>query len=266
MTAAQSPRTRFSGTWLPDTPWIQRFERVADPSVRLVSLPHAGGSASYYLPVARALAPLVEVLAVQYPGRQSRLREPLVDDIQDLADRVFEAIRPVAAQPVALFGHSMGAIVAYEVARRLARHDYPDPVHLFVSARRAPSVYRNESLDLDDDQSLLAELRSLGGTGPEVLDDPEVLEMIMPALRADYRAIDTYRYLPGPPLNCPITILVGDSDPKASVEDMRAWRDHTTKPAELQVFRGGHFYLEEHGAQVTEMIRDRLRPAAAGGR
>jgi pyochelin biosynthetic protein PchC len=233
--------------------WTRRFHPAPDSAVRLVCLPHAGGSASFYFPVSRALSPAVDVLAVQYPGRQDRRHEPLVPDVPTLARLVAGELAGWLDRPLALFGHSLGASLAFEVARILRREH--DLVRLFASGRRAPSRFRDERVHQGSDADLIAEMRGLEGTAGSILGDEELLHMIMPAIRNDYRAAETYRYEPGPPLRCPVTALVGAADPKVTVDEARAWSQHTTGDFELEVFPGGHFYLAAHQAAVIERIR-----------
>ncbi|MGC0417602.1 thioesterase II family protein [Embleya sp. AB8] len=242
--------------------WIRRFHPASNPVPRLVSLPHAGGSASFWFPLSAALANRVEVLGVQYPGRQDRRAEPLIDDIDTLADRITAALDPWLDErvPLVLFGHSMGAILGFEVARRLRIR----PAALIVSGRRAPNRQRDERLHLLDDAGLAAELRTMSGTDASILADDEVLRMVLPALRADYRAIETYTCTPAAPLECPITVLTGDSDPKVTLDEAMAWREHTNGTFALHTFTGGHFYLTEHQAAVTARITDAI--TAATGR
>jgi pyochelin biosynthesis protein PchC len=238
--------------------WIRQFHRRPHHQYRLVCFPHAGGSASYYFPVSRMARPDIEVLALQYPGRQDRRHEKPVDDVGELADGVSGALLNWLDHPFAFFGHSMGAIVAFEVARRLQRMGHAPPVILFASARRAPSRHRHEDVHLRDDAGLIAELRRLGGTDPRVLADAELLATILPMTRSDYRAIETYRCLPGEPLSCPITVLVGDRDPQVTIAEASAWADQTTDRFELKVLPGGHFYLEQQAAAVMDIIHSAI--------
>ncbi|MFI8091855.1 thioesterase II family protein [Streptomyces sp. NPDC086080] len=241
--------------------WIRRYFPSADAAVQLVCLPHAGGSAPFYRPVAQALSPRVEVLAVQYPGRQDRRHEPMIDDLGVLADRVCEAVAAAVDRPFALFGHSMGATLAFETASRLEGRQM-FPMRVFASGRRAPSRVRDERVHLRDDDGMVAELRALSGTDQRIFGDEEILRMVLPAIRNDYRAAETYRYTPGPRLRCPITALTGDSDPKASHEEVDAWRAHTAAAFELKTYPGGHFYLVDHVPEVLRVIDERLSEPA----
>ncbi|GFH34441.1 thioesterase II family protein [Streptomyces pacificus] len=234
--------------------WLRRFHDAPQGAApRVVCFPHAGGAASWYMPLATALAPRAEVLAVQYPGRQDRRGEPLVDDVRVLARRITEVVAPLRDRPLVLFGHSMGASVAFEVATALQAGS-SDVAHLFVSGRRAPQYPHDEKVHRLDDAGVIAEVRRLAGTDSRVFDDEELVRMVLPAIRGDYRAAETYRYLPGPPLTCPVTALTGDRDPKTTVGEAAGWEERTTGPFRLRVFPGGHFFLAEHSEAVVELL------------
>ncbi|MFJ8228415.1 thioesterase II family protein [Streptomyces sp. NPDC094448] len=243
--------------------WIRRYHPAPDARTRLVCLPHAGGSASYFVPVSRALAPQVEVLAVQYPGRQDRMSEPGIPTIEELADAVTREVLPWADRPLALFGHSMGASLAYEVGLRLEAAGVA-PTGVFVSGRRAPSRFRAETVHERGDDALVAEIKALAGTNSSLLGDEDVLRMILPAIRNDYKAAEVYNPGPGRELTCPVTALIGDSDPKATVADARAWETHTTGAFDYRVFPGGHFYLNDCVPQILAMITEHLDGHRAG--
>ncbi|MEU5214390.1 alpha/beta fold hydrolase [Streptomyces sp. NPDC020742] len=239
--------------------WIRRFHPAPAPRFRLVCFPHAGGSASFYFPVSTALAGTAEVLAMQYPGRQDRQNEEPIGTVTGLADRLAEALRPWTDLPFAFFGHSMGAVLAFETARRLEK-DGISPTMLFLSGRRAPSFVREESVHRSD-EGLIAELKKLSGTDPRVLDDPDLLRMVLPAIRSDYKAIETYRCEPGARVACPVTVLTGDNDPRTTVEEARAWQDHTDGPFDIAVYSGGHFYLSDHQQEINERLAEHARSA-----
>ncbi|MEU6179804.1 thioesterase II family protein [Streptomyces coeruleorubidus] len=244
-------------------PWIRRYFPSPDAPVQLVCLPHAGGSASFFRPVAQALNPGVEVLAVQYPGRQDRHREPMIDTIGGLADQVCRAVTGAVDRPFALFGHSMGAILAFEVAVRLERAGrFAERV--FVSGRRAPSCHRDEQVHRRDDAGIVAELRGLSGTDQQVFGHEELMRLVLPAVRNDYRAAETYVCATDHRLRSPVTALSGDDDPKASQDEVRAWSAHTRGAFETERYPGGHFFLVDHAPDVIRLIRERLtQPAAA---
>ncbi|MFE2556374.1 thioesterase II family protein [Streptomyces sp. NPDC055103] len=241
--------------------WFRSFAPAAGDAARLICFPHAGGAASAYFALARALAPHVEVVAVQYPGRHDRRREPAVTDLRLLAGLVTEALG-VPDRPYALFGHSMGAIVAHETARLLAGRPGPGPLRLFLSGRGAPSAALRETGPRDD-AALLAEIRRLGGTDGARLDDPDLLELALPVLRADYAALGGYRWTGGPPLDTPVSVLVGAADPLVPPGRAEAWREHTTGPFELRVFPGGHFYLGDATEEVAGLVTAALTAGVA---
>lgn len=243
--------------------WLRSFHQAAPGAPRLLCLPHAGGSASFYFPVSDALSPAVDVLAAQYPGRQDRLAETPAESVQELAHGVFRALDEGDGTPLALFGHSMGALVAFELARLLESAGRP-PAAVFLSGRRGPSVHRDETVHKGGDAWLIEEVGKLDGTDAALFQDKELLEMILPALRADYRAVETYRRAPGPRLNCPFVVLTGDADPRVTPEEARIWGQETDGPFELHVYPGGHFYLVAQQQAVVARIEAALRRLGPG--
>jgi pyochelin biosynthetic protein PchC len=237
--------------------WIRKFHQSPGAEFRLVLFPHAGGSANVYFPLSAELSPAVEVLAVQYPGRQDRSSEPLMTDLNTMADGLSSALRPWAGRRLALFGHSMGATVAFEVARRL-------PVDaLFVSGRRAPGRTVDEGLHRRRDDELVAAIRAMHGPSSALFEEPELIEILLPALRGDFEASETYIHRPGPPIDCPIIGLVGTKDPRVPTEEMSYWAGFTTSAFHLHTFVGGHFYLEAQRPAVAEIVREHLGRATA---
>ncbi|MGW2558965.1 thioesterase II family protein [Streptomyces sp. NPDC001514] len=249
--------------------WFRQYQRASASGHRLFCFPHAGGAASTYVPLARALATAAEVVAIQYPGRQDRRHEPPVESITGLAELIageLIASFDEDARPYAFFGHSMGSAIAYETARLLeaeAREAVRRPVRLFLSGRGAPTPGPRSSDRLFGDAALIAEIRRLGGTDSGVLDEPELLEMVLPALRADYGALRTYAWVPGPPLHVPFTVLVGDSDPVVPAGDARGWLEHSAVPGEFRMFPGGHFCLDGRTRDVAELVAATLGSATA---
>lgn len=236
-----------------DNLWCRRYRPSRDASARLVCLPHAGGSAPFFLPVAVALSPGIDVVAIQYPGRQDRRAERPISDMAVLADRIHAILRRQPEMPVTIFGHSLGAVLGFEVTRRLEA-DGHGPVRLYASGRRAPSTYRDEKVHLLDDAGILAEVRKMNGTASSVLGDDEMMRAALPALRADYRAAETYSCAPEITVNCPISALTGADDPKTTVDEANAWIRHTSGAFDLKVFPGGHFFLTDEADQVIKIL------------
>jgi surfactin synthase thioesterase subunit len=239
--------------------WVRRFHPAPEAPSRLVCFPHAGGSASYYFPVSKVLSPAIEVLAIQYPGRQDRRTEKGIETIAELADSVIPYLLQAADRPLALFGHSMGATLAFEIAVRLEQRGV-QPLALFVSGRRAPTCVRDEIVYLGDDDAILAEIQRLEGTDAQLLADEDIRRMALAAIRTDYTAAETYRYQPGPLLRTPIYAHIGDRDPKVTTDEALAWRDRTSGPFALQVYSGGHFYLNEHAPSLIQAIEKVMTP------
>ncbi|MGH3914536.1 MAG: thioesterase II family protein [Pseudonocardiaceae bacterium] len=237
--------------------WLRCFNPMPSAPRRLICLPHAGASASYYFALAKALCRSVDVVVIQYPGRQDRYSEPCRESIAELAEEITTVVRPLADRPLAFFGHSMGAVLAFEVARPLEAEGIV-LTGLFASGRRAPSMHRDERIHLRDDEGLIAEVRTLSGTDAQLFEDEEIMRMVLPAIRSDYKAVETYRYQPGPDLSCPIFALIGTDDSKVTVDEARAWARHTRGEFRLSTFSGGHFYLNSCLPEVVEQLAEHL--------
>jgi surfactin synthase thioesterase subunit len=234
--------------------WLRTFTPAPSGAPRLVCFPHAGGTAEFFRPLAAALAPDIEVLAVQYPGRLDRRRDPAVTDLRDLARQLVPVLAPLRAQgSLAFFGHSMGTVVAFETALVL-----PEPDVLIASGARAPSSPSAENVNLDSDQAIVEEVHLLGGTARAVLADPDLRAMVLPAIRADYRALRAYTYTEGTRVGCPISVMVGTSDPRVTLPQARRWRELTTGRFEFRTFDGGHFYLSGQVTGVAAAVRAEL--------
>ncbi|MFF0436257.1 thioesterase II family protein [Streptomyces sp. NPDC004327] len=223
--------------------WLRRPRPVASPRARLICFPHAGGAASFFRDWPRLLPADVEVQAVCYPGREDRIMEDCAEDLDELADRVTEALAPLLDRPVVLFGHSMGASVAHEVALRIERRYGPVLGGLVVSSRTAPAYPGGRKVSPEDDEALLRDVAELGGTFAAALDIPELRELMLPVIRADYRMLDAYRPGELPRLAAPVVGYIGDGDPQVTAESMGPWAESTTGGFTLSVLPGDHFYL-----------------------
>jgi pyochelin biosynthetic protein PchC len=241
------------------SPWLRRFHGAAVSRPVLVCFPHAGAGANAYVGLSAALVDHVEVVAVQYPGRQDRLGEPLVGSIDDLAEQLAPQLQEHAlvegsGRSIAFLGHSMGAALAFELAHRLSAGPGA-PALLFASGRRAPSVPITDPVYPRGEEALLAEVRRLDPRNAGMLDHPAVRAMVLPALASDYRANETYLRATGVKIECPVTALVGDDDPVTAVPDACAWHAHTASDFGLRVFPGGHFFLTERTDDVAAALR-----------
>lgn len=247
--------------------WLRHYRRQPRAPLRLVCLPHAGGNAAAYRGWAAAFPGAVEVAAVQYPGRLDRIGEPPVGSVEELVAALLPAVTS-DPRPVAIFGHSLGALLGYELARAMQRHG-PGATHLFVSGKGAPHRLRPGRTHLADDDVLWAELARLGGTDHQLLHAAELRPMVLPALRHDYRLAETYRGGQGEPLRCPVTAVLGDSDPEVNAAEAQAWREVTDGPFRLHVLPGDHFYLQPRRQELLALIGGALHgapgPAGAPG-
>jgi surfactin synthase thioesterase subunit len=214
----------------------------------LFCFPYAGGSAAIFRPWAEGLR--TDVWAVEYPGRGLRRSEPPARRLRALVDVIVPAITPYLDRPFALFGHSMGALVSFELLRRLKAANAPEPISFLISGCRAPRIAgeRKHIHDLPEPE-FIEELRSLGGTPDEVLADRELLQLLLPTLRADFEASETYSRGEGPKIPCPTFVYGGMQDPEVTREDLEAWRDECSSTFRLRLFPGNHFFI--HSAQVT---------------
>jgi len=226
-----------------------------DAHARLLCIPHAGGSSAVFRPWAALLPAGIELWAVQAPGRGERMAEPPHDRIEPLADEVLTALRQEPSLPTAIFGHSMGALVGFELARASRRAGLPLPVHLFVAGHAAPQEpqSRTPTGALSDDE-FIERLSELGGTPEEALRHPELMEVFLPILRADFRAVEAYAYRDEPPLACPITALGGEDDRFVAPEELSGWRAQTVRRFALELMPGGHFFLTTSAARVVAMV------------
>ncbi|WDZ85826.1 thioesterase II family protein [Micromonospora cathayae] len=235
-----------------DRRWVRGGSGTA--SRHLVLLPHAGAGASAFFSWLAARDHDVEHYAVQYPGRGSRLDEEPPASIPELARDTLITLDRVGAGPVVLLGHSMGGLVALETAHLLSRDGRP-PAALVVTGCAPPHTPRTDLPDTFDDDALADWLRHSGGTAAEVLDEPQLLRLILPALRADLAAIVGYRPAARPPLTCPIIAMAGTGERTLDRATLAGWREYTTGPCHLHAYRGGHFALYQQRDRVLNLVR-----------
>jgi medium-chain acyl-[acyl-carrier-protein] hydrolase len=240
------------------TPWLVNRKPNRRAIVRLFCFPYAGGGDSIFCSWQRSLPNTIEVCPVQLPGRGSRSTEPLCTDINQLLRETGQAITQFLDKPFALFGHSMGALIAFELAQHMRREYSAQPVHLFVSGRCSPQTI-SRPLDSKVFNSELPEiLRRNNGTPEEVLANSELMELVLPVLRADMALCNSYVYTPQPPFSFPITAFGGLDDRGVARRYIEGWREHTTGPFVLRMVPGDHFFLNTSRLLLLEAISKEL--------
>jgi len=245
-------------------PWFPNIHSAPENRLRLFCFPWAGGGALPFRSWSEPLAPVAFVVPVRLPGRESRASEPAFERMEPLVAALLEQIRPFLDAPFSFFGHSMGAGIAFELARALRREGLPLPRSLHVSGARAPQFRLNHTPPPEPSlRDFIEELRRLEGFPPSVLNQPELLKLALPALLSDARLYRNYVYTPGPPLPCPIFAYGGDADPNVTSAHLEAWREQTTAQFERTEFPGGHFYFESALPALLAAVRAHLEQVSA---
>jgi medium-chain acyl-[acyl-carrier-protein] hydrolase len=244
------------------TRWILQKSANTNADIRLFCFPHAGGGASSYSSWSFELPRMIDVCPIQLPGHENRAGEPLLTSIRAMAAAAAPELAAYCDRPFAFFGHSMGSMVAFELARLLRARGAAMPFLLIASGHIAPDVplQRRRIFDRPKDE-FIAEVSSMEGTPPEILGDPDMLEFFLPPLRADFEACDCYTYLDEPPLDVPILAIGGVDDTAEPWRHVGAWERHTTGVFTLRSFPGGHFFLQRQRREVLREILKGLEAA-----
>jgi surfactin synthase thioesterase subunit len=224
----------------------------------LFCLPHAGGNKYAYRPFAEAAPPFVKVILLEYPGRGERVREKPVTDVTELAKMMVEEIKRELDVPYAIYGHSMGTLVGYLMAREIRCAGYADPKFLFFTGSEGPATRNRDKIrHLLQEDELIEELRSMGGISDEVLEEPDIMGFFLPIIRADFEAVETYKHIPAGGFSFPIYIIIGTEE-KVTMEDAQSWQLETRLPIELMQFRGNHFFIFEHTERIMRLIAEKI--------
>lgn len=237
-----------------------------DPAarVRLICFPPSGGAPSAYRTWPQTFHGLAEVYALNLPGRGARMAEAPCTDLVALVEVLSEALTPLLDRPLVFWGHSLGALVSYELARAMRRRQYSGPAHLVVGGLNAPDIANTMPImHTLPDNEFIERLRHYDGTPEELLRHRELLELMLPPLRADFMMCETYRHQPQPPLACPITATGGTDDPTTTVAGIEAWREHTSAACTVHMLPGGHFFPRDSECALFAILRTVLGSPAA---
>ncbi|MBH5318590.1 thioesterase [Paenibacillus sp. GSMTC-2017] len=226
--------------------------------IPLLFLPYAGGSAQVYKKWAKALDPSIVLTPLEMAGRGGRMGESCCEDVPSAVKDLLRFTRKYTTGPYAIFGHSMGSLLAYELMRSLRDEGLRLPIAAFLSGRDAPhSVESNRTTYLLPDEAFIEEIKSLGGTSNELFQHKELLNLFMPIMRADFKLVGTYHYEPGEPLPVHMIVMNGNQDTSLCGESIE-WKSHTSHTCDIVQFEGGHFFIQEHEKKVISLINDRM--------
>lgn len=238
--------------------WLVGGRTESAANMRLFAFAHAGGGASIFRQWHKSLPPQIDLYAVQLPGRETRFAEPKLTQFTAAVEAIVNGLRPSLDRPFAFFGHSLGALLAFETARHLRRLGAPGPQYLFLSGCAAPPAHDPiEAYSKLSDAAFIQSIKKYGGIPDEISQNAELVELFLPTVRADFSLLETYQYIEEPALDCPVSVFGGLNDLEAPQAKLAAWNIHTTKNFRVKMFPGDHFYL--NGAYTTllaEITRD----------
>lgn len=237
-------------------PWLPHATLATTARMRLFCVPYAGGSATMFRPWTTLAPDGVQIAAIQLPGRDHRLGERPFTAADTLVPSLLDGLRDYLDRPFAIFGHSMGALIAFELTRELRRRAQPLPERLFLSAHRAPHLRdRSTPMHALEHDAFVEALRNLEGTPEEVLEHEELMAILVPTLRADFQLCETYQWIEERPLDVPLTLFGGTRDPNVSRDELEAWSSMTTGPVTTQMFEGGHLFLQHAHEELMNAIQ-----------
>ena len=239
--------------------WWEVLKPNRSATLRLFCFPYGGGSGVIFRPWQAQLPNFVELYCLQLPGRSKRIKEPPLTHFREVVTEAAKALLPLTDRRFAFFGHSLGAVIGFEVARWLLSNEQRIPEILFVSGRRAPQIADDgESTQEMNDEQFIARLSELQGTPPELLADKEFLQFILPRLRADFKMIETYEYVDSGPLPCFITAFGGTEDEESCEGRLEAWSRQTSRGFSQYMIKGNHFFLHDRERELLTLLRRKL--------
>ncbi len=240
--------------------WVSCSNPSPQAQFRLFCFPYAGAGSTIFNSWSGLLLPEVELYLVHLPGREKRIKESPYKQLLPLTEVLAEALYPYFDKPFAFFGHSMGALISFEVVRSLCNRFSQSPVHLIVSGKSAPHLpSRHQNIYQLTDDELVSESERLYGALPKIiLDDPDLLKFFLPIIRADLTLVETYQYISGGPLECPITVFGGGQDNSVNEDELSAWRNYTVDNFNLKIFQGDHFFIQANRTALVQEIKKAL--------
>jgi medium-chain acyl-[acyl-carrier-protein] hydrolase len=243
--------------------WVICTSLNPHANLRLFCFPYAGGGSQSFQAWSSNLPLTIEICPVELPGRGALINLTPFTQLLPLVQAIAQTILPHLNKPFVFFGHSMGALISFELARLLSTKYSLYPVHLFVSGHRAPQIPVTErSIHALPEHEFIQELLQLGGTPKAVLENDELMELLLPMLRADFEVVETYTYTQGSPLNCPITAISGSYDNKINYSDLEAWQAQTNASFSRKIFPGDHFFLNSSQSLILEFLGKELQQIA----
>jgi medium-chain acyl-[acyl-carrier-protein] hydrolase len=243
-----------------NTGWLVTWPRKTTPRVRLFCFPYAGGNGQIFKSWADSLPDYIEVVGIELPGRGRRFAEPFIDDINQVIDHLYESIKSSLDIPFAFYGHSNGALLVFELTKRVIARTGISPQKIFIAAKRSPHLGREVPLHKLCDEEFVKVIRDYKGTPIQVFSHPELLELYLPILRADFALSENYIFMDQAPLSTEAVLIAGEADEIASVEEVFAWENLFATPPEKEVVTGDHFFLNSCQEHLFSIIQQKLSP------
>ena len=244
-----------------NNPWVSTWALQKTANFRLFCFPHAGGNSSLFTGWPDLLPQNASLLPVQLPGRQERIRERAIDRMSELVNAIADGLAPLLNGTFVFFGHSLGGLISFELARHLRHKGQQEPAALFLSGCRGPHIPLNRPMLhlLPDNEFIDVLQKRYDGIAPQIAAEKELMQLLLPTIRADVKCFETYEFHSASPLACPISVFGGSQDNQVSVADLNAWRQHTTGQLSLRMYPGDHFYVAQHYEAIVKVIGQQFR-------